>query len=56
MPIISRLLVGVNNDEEHHEALLNSQTKDDKNQCTPKNYVSIPTGCTVVVQCEDGAL
>ena len=54
MPIIRRPPVGVNNDEEHHEILENSQTKDDKNQGTPRNYVSFPKGSTVAVQCEDG--
>ena len=34
--------------------LVNRQTKGDKNQGTPRNYVSIPTGSTVVVQHEDG--
>ena len=43
MPIISRLLIGVNN-EEHYEALVNRQTKDDKNQGTPRNYVLFPQG------------
>ena len=54
MPIISRLPVGVNNDDEHYEELENRQTKDDKNQGTPSKYVSIPMGCTVVVQHENG--
>ena len=54
MPIIRRQLVGVNNDEEHYEVLVNRQTKNGKNQGTPRNYVSIPTGSTVVVQHEDG--
>ena len=53
MPIISRLPISVNNDEECYEALVNRQTKDDKNQDTPRNYVSVPTGPTVVVQHED---
>ena len=35
MPIISRPLVGINNDEGHHEALVNRQTKDDKNEGSP---------------------
>ena len=56
LPIISRPPVGVNNDEEHHEVLVDKETKDDKNQGTPINYVSIPTGFTVVVQHEDGGL
>ena len=53
MPIISRPLVGRYKDEEHYEALVKRQTKDDKNQDTPRNYVSIPMGSTVVVQHED---
>ena len=44
----------MNNDEEHYEVLVNRQTKDDKNQGSPRNYVSIPTGSTVVVECEHG--
>ena len=43
MHIISRPPIGVNNDEEHCEALVNRQIKDYKNQGTPSNYVSIPT-------------
>ena len=34
--------------------LVNRQIKDDTNQGTPRNYVSIPIGSTVAVQCEDG--
>ena len=54
MAIISRFPISINNDEEHDEVLVNRQTKDDKNQGTPSNYVSIPTGSTVVVQHKDG--
>ena len=54
MPIISRLLIGVNNDE-HYEALVNRQTKDAKNEGTP-HYVSVPTGSAVAAQHEDGGL
>ena len=36
MPIISRLPVGINNDE-HYEVLANRQTKDDKDQGAPRN-------------------
>ena len=54
MSIISRPPVGVNNDEEHYEALVNRQTKDDKSQGTPRKYVSILTGYTIAVQSEDG--
>ena len=38
---MNRPLVGRDNDEE--------QTKDDKNQGPPRNYVSIPIGSPVVV-------
>ena len=54
MPIISRQPVSINDDEEHYEALVNRQTKNDKNQGTPRNNISISTGSTVVVQCKDG--
>ena len=54
MLIISRSPISVNNDEEHYEALVNRPVKDDKNQGTPRKYVSIPTGSTVAVQCKDG--
>ena len=54
MPIINRPPVGIDNDEEHHKAILKRQMKDDKNKGTPKNYVSIPKGSTVMVQWEDG--
>ena len=53
MLIINRPPVGIGKDEGHYEVLVKSK-KDDKNQDTPRNYVSIPTGSTVVVQCEDG--
>ena len=53
MPIFSRSLIGTNNEEEHYEVLVNRQTKDNKKQGTHRNYVSILTGSTVVVQCND---
>ena len=49
MPIINRPLVGRDIDEEHYDVLIKWQTKDDKNQGTPRNYVSHPIGSTVVV-------
>ena len=42
MSIINRPSVDRDNDEEHYEVLIKSQTKDDKNQGTPRNYVSFP--------------
>ena len=56
MQIINRPPIGVNNFEELYEALVKRQTKNDKNQCTPRNYISILTGYTVVVQCENWGL
>ena len=56
MPIISRLSICLNNDEEHYEVPVNRQTKNYKNQGTPRNYVSILTGSTVAVQHEDRGL
>ena len=53
MLIINRPLVGRDNDE-HYAALIKRQTKDDRNQGTPRNYVSISLGSTVAVQWEDG--
>ena len=37
-----------------NEALVNRQTKDDKNNDTVRNYDSFPIRSTVVVQCQDG--
>ena len=54
MPIINRPPVVRDNDEESNEALMRRQTKDDKNQRTPRKYVSITIGPIVVVQWEDG--
>ena len=50
IPIIRK---GINNDEDHYKAIVNREIKDDKNQDTPRNYVSILTGSTVAVQCEE---
>ena len=56
MPIISRPPTG----EDYYEVLVlvlvNRQTKNDKNQGTPRNYDSILTGFTVAVKCGDGTL
>ena len=50
MPTINRPLIGVNNDDEHYEALVKRQTKNDKNHDTSRNYVLIPIGSNVAVQ------
>ena len=54
MPIINRPPVCIDNDQEHYEVIIKRQMKDDKSKGSPKIYVSIPMGSTVVVQQEDG--
>ena len=56
MPKINRPPMGIDKDEEHYEVLIKRQTEDDKNQGTPRNYISIPRATTVVVQHDDGGL
>ena len=56
MPTINRPLIGLNNNDEHNEALVNRQMKNDKNHDAPRMYASIPIGYTVVVQHEDGGM
>ena len=56
MPTINRPLIGVNNNDEHYEALVKRQTKSDKNHDTSRNYALILIGSTVAVQWEDGGL
>ena len=48
MPIINRLLVNSNNDDEHYEALVKRQTKNDKNQDTSRKlcFFSIRVYCS----------
>ena len=43
-PIINKLPVGIDNDQEYYEAIIKRQTKDDKSKGTPKIYASIPIG------------
>ena len=50
MPIVNRPLINVNNTDEHYEALVNIQTKNDKNYDTSQSYASFSIGSTVVVQ------
>ena len=59
MPIVNRPVINSNNsdqhkDDQHYEAVVKRQTKDDKNHDTFRNYASFPLGSTVVVQCKDG--
>ena len=50
MPIIYRLPFNSDNDDEHYEALVNRQTKNDRKYDTAINYDSFSIGSTVVVQ------
>ena len=54
MPILTRLPFNSNDKEVHYEALINGQTKNDKNHDTPRNNAFFLIGSTVVVQHYDG--
>ena len=56
LPTINRSLIGVNNNDEHDEALVKRQAKSDKNHDTPRNHALIPIGSTISVKGEDGGL
>ena len=56
MPIINRLPVKLDNDDEHSEALVNRQAKNDKKYGTARNYDLFSVGSTVAVQQEKGGL
>ena len=53
MPTINRLPINSNNDE-HYEALVTRQTRNDKNHDTARSYDSFSVGSTVVVKWEEG--
>ena len=50
MPIIKRLSISLDNDDEHYEALVNRQAKNDKKYDTVRNYDLFSIGSTVAVQ------
>ena len=56
MPVINRPLVGTNNDDEDHKALIGRQSRKDKGKDTSIGFVSLPIGSTVAVQQEDRGL
>ena len=56
MPVVNRLPIGSNNDEKHHNALINRQGRHDKDDDTSKIFNPFIVGFTVVVQHEDGGL
>ena len=51
MSIINRPLIGLNNNDDHYEALIKRQMKNDKNHDTPRIYAAIPIVATLAVQC-----
>ena len=53
MPILTRLLINIHNDDEHHKAVVKRQTKMIKEHDTTRNYSILPIGSTVAVQRED---
>ena len=55
MPVSNRLPIGIDNDDEYHKVIINTN-KNDKDKDTFKYFVSLPIGSTVVVQHEDGGL
>ena len=50
MPIVNRPPINSNNDDEHNEALINGQMRNDKNYDASRNYASFSVGSTIVVQ------
>ena len=48
MPIVNRLPINSNNDDEHSKALVNRQTKNDKNYDSQRSYFSFSPGSSVV--------
>ena len=54
MPIINRIPINSDNDEDHYEALVKRQTRNDKNYDTARNYDFFSIGSIVAVQQEDG--
>ena len=50
MPIVNRSLIHIDNDDEHHKALVQSQTNNDRDHYTPLNYTLLPIGSTAALQ------
>ena len=46
--------IGIDNNDEHHKALVKRQTQNDNKHDTARNYSILPIGSTVAVQREDG--
>ena len=56
MPIVNRLLINPNNEDEHYEVLATRQTRNCKNYDTTRSYDPFSIGSTVVVQQGDDGL
>ena len=54
MPIINRIPINSDNDEDHYESLVKKQTRNDKNYDAARNYDLFSIGSTVAVQWEEG--
>ena len=50
MPVINRIPINSDNDDDHYEALVRRQTGNDKNYDTARNYDLFSVGSTVAVQ------
>ena len=54
MPIVSRLLINLNNGCKHYEVLVKRQTNNDKKHDTSRNSASFLLSSTVAAQNQDG--
>ena len=53
MPIINRMLISMDNDDEHHEALFKRQTRNYRKCDTARNFSILPIGSPAAIQKED---
>ena len=54
MPVINRPLVGTDNDDEHHKALIGRQNRNGKGKDTSKSFASVSIGSTLAVERKKG--
>ena len=54
MPIINRLTIHMDNDDDQYETFINRQAQNDKKYNTARSYDLFSIGSTVAVQQEDG--
>ena len=50
MPVMDRPPINIDNDDEHHQTLMQRQGKNNRGNDTSKIFMSIPIGSTVVFQ------